>query len=442
MFKGKIIVSKFFFLLFFLGVVGLFVSSEMTSLFIPVCFYILFLVLITCFDLIWLIGMRNPIQFERIAKEKLNLGEKEQVQLKVKNQSNLPFRFVLYESYPTPIRDRKDKFTGSVSGRGSIEFNYEISPKQRGDLIFENPTFLIFSLFRFVSKRVSIECQTSVKVYPSITQLKKYELAVFKKRNLQVGIKRIRRLGNNSEFEQIKNYENGDDYRTINWKATSRTSSLMVNKYQEEKSQNIICILDKSRMMQMEFDGMTFLDHSVNSILIMSNILIKNEDKVGLITFSDKQGVVISPERNRMQLRLIMDALYNQQTLFKDPNFELLYLTIRNKIKVRSLLLLYTNFETESSLRRALPILRKLNENHILVPILFKNSDLEVLNLKKSQSMREMYESIVVEELVELKYKIVEILKENGIQALLTTPEDLSISVINKYLEIKARGVL
>src|SRR5690606_31811278 len=127
-----------------------------------------------------------------------------------------------------------------------------------------------------------------------------------KKRNLQVGIKRIRRLGNNSEFEQIKNYENGDDYRTINWKATSRTSSLMVNKYQEEKSQNIICILDKSRMMQMEFDGMTFLDHSVNSILIMSNILIKNEDKVGLITFSDKQGVVISPERNRMQLRLIM----------------------------------------------------------------------------------------------------------------------------------------
>src|SRR5690606_14747625 len=206
--------------------------------------------------------------------------------------------------------------------------------------------------------------------------------------------------------------------------------------------QNISCILDKSRMMQMEFDGMTFLDHSVNSILIMSNILIKNEDKVGLITFSDKQGVVISPERNRMQLRLIMDALYNQQTLFKDPNFELLYLTIRNKIKVRSLLLLYTNFETESSLRRALPILRKLNENHILVPILFKNSDLEVLNLKKSQSMREMYESIVVEELVELKYKIVEILKENGIQALLTTPEDLSISVINKYLEIKARGVL
>ncbi|EPB65760.1 hypothetical protein ANCCEY_15171 [Ancylostoma ceylanicum] len=291
-------------------------------------------------------------------------------------------------------------------------------------------------------RRYELPIGQKVGVYPSVLQLKKYELLVFHQQKINSGIKRIRRLGNNSEFEQIKDYVQGDEIRTINWKATGRAANLMVNTYQEEKSQSVFCILDKSRSMQMEFDDLSLLDYSINSILVLSNIMLRNGDRTGLITFSDKMGMQIPADKNKGQMRFIMDALYNQKTDFKEPNYELLYQSIRRTIKTRSLIVLFTNFETEAAMNRALPILRKINQKHVLVTVLFQNSDLETLALQKPETMREVYQTIVAEQMSDLKSKIAFQLKQNGIQTVLTLPENLSIQTINKYLELKAKGVL
>jgi uncharacterized protein (DUF58 family) len=295
---------------------------------------------------------------------------------------------------------------------------------------------------RLVSRRYEVKSREQVAVYPSYLQLRKYELLVFHQQKTQSGIKRIRRLGNNSEFEQIKNYVQGDEVKTINWKATSRTANLMVNKYQEEKSQNIYCILDKSRTMQMEFDQLSLLDYSINSILALSNILLKNGDKAGLISFSDNIGAQIPAEKRNSQMHLISEALYNQETTFKSPNYEVLNRTIRRTIKTRSLLLMFTNFESEEAFERALPTLIQLNQKHILVVILFQNSDLELLAQKPAESMFELYKTIISEQMIGVKEKIVLRLRQNGIKTILTLPENLSVNSINMYLELKARGVL
>jgi uncharacterized protein (DUF58 family) len=249
-------------------------------------------------------------------------------------------------------------------------------------------------------------------------------------------------LGNNSEFEQIKNYVQGDELKTINWKATSRRYELMVNQYQEEKSQNIYCIIDKSRNMQMDFDGLTLLDYAINSTLVFTNIALKKGDKAGLITYSDKIGTMLAAERSAGQMRRVQESLYNQKTQFKEASFDLLYQSIRRTVKSRSLLVLFTNFETEFSMRRAIPMLRRLNQKHVLVVVIFENSELQELAYQPSRSVHEVYQSTVAERMLSLKSRIARELRQNGIQTVLTLPNDLSVNTINKYLELKAKGAI
>lgn len=441
-FFKNIYLSRLFFTLFFAVVLLFALASVVEELFYPAQIALLSLLGITIVDAILIFASKKPLQVRRKINERLNLGDKNSVQLHVSNTTNQPISFRLHEGFPIEMQERKLFFSAILAPGKQKIFSYDFTPKQRGDIYFNDVFFLISSLFHLVMRRYEINCQQKVGVYPSVLQLKKYELLVFHQQKINSGIKRLRRLGNNSEFEQIKGYVQGDEIRTVNWKATSRSTHLMVNKYQEEKSQSVFCILDKSRSMQMEFDGLSLLDYAVNSILVLSNIMLRNGDKTGLITFSDKMGTQLPAEKEKGQMRYIMEALYNQKTEFKEPNYELLYQSIRRTIKTRSLIILFTNFETEAAMKRALPVLRKINQKHVLVAVLFQNSDLETLAFQRPETIREVYQTIVAEQMSDLKSKIAFQLKQNGIQTVLTLPENLSLQTINKYLELKAKGVL
>ncbi|MDB4091062.1 DUF58 domain-containing protein [Crocinitomicaceae bacterium] len=395
---------------------------------------------ITMIDILLVFSNSKPITVERKAKQRLNLGDANTIELKVINETGQPLNFTLIEGYPVEMQDRSTVLSGTLSSHSWKEFSYSFTPKKRGVCHFGNVFVVIRSMFFLASRRIDIPMEELIRVYPSVLQLKKYELLVFQQQKINNGIKRIRRLGNNSEFEQIKTYVQGDDLKSINWKATSRRNELMVNQYQEEKSQSIFCIIDKSRSMQMEFDGLSMLDYAINSSLVFTNIALKKGDRAGLITYSDKIGTVLPAERSSGQMRRIQNVLYNQKSLFKEGNYELLFQSVRRVAKTRSLLMLFTNFETEFAMRRAMPYLRKLNQKHILVVVFFQNSELQELAFRPSKTVQEVYQATVAEKLISVKAKIARELKQNGVQTMLTLPEDLSINTINKYLELKARG--
>ncbi len=397
---------------------------------------------LTGIDALLVFSSRAPITVERKLNSRLNLGDENHVVLTIKNNTVQPINFSMIEGYPVEMQMRATIFKGIVSSDNSKEFHYSFVPKHRGEFHFGNVFVIIRSLFFLASRRIDIQLEETVHVYPSVLQMKKYELQVFQQQKTSAGIKKIRRLGNNSEFEQIKNYVQGDELKTINWKATSRRNELMVNQYQEEKSQNIYCIIDKSRNMQMEFDGLSMLDYSINSSLVFSNIALKKGDKAGLFTYSDKIGTMLAAERGGGQMRRIQDALYNQKTQYKESNFELLYQSIRRTVHSRSLLVLFTNFETEFAMRRAMPYLRKLNQKHVLMVVFFQNSELQELAFQPSKSIHEVYQSAVAERMISIKSKVARELRQNGIQTVLTLPEELSINTINKYLALKAKGAI
>jgi uncharacterized protein (DUF58 family) len=295
---------------------------------------------------------------------------------------------------------------------------------------------------RLIQRRITYPAAVTVPVYPSIIQMKNLEMKAMSLKSNLAGIKRLRRFGHSYEFEQIKNYVFGDDFRSINWKATSRRGSLMVNQYEDERAQQIYSIIDCSRNMLMPFEGLSLLDYSINSSLAISNIVLRKQDRAGLITFSEKIYTMLSAERSRSQLQKILESLYRQGEKNQEANFELLYITVRNYVKGRSLLFLYTNFESVYAMERVLPLLRKLNKLHLLVVVFFKNTEVSNFNHEPSQNLRDIYMQTVAQKFTQEKIQIVQQLRQYGLQVILTEPKDLSINTINKYLELKARGMI
>jgi uncharacterized protein (DUF58 family) len=216
----------------------------------------------------------------------------------------------------------------------------------------------------------------------------------------------------------------------------------MVNNYTDEKSQQVYCIIDKGRLMKMPFNGLTLLDYAINSTLVLSHVCLQKQDKIGLITFANKMGTLIPASRNPVQRDKIIDFLYKQETGFLEPDFELLYLQIRSKIKQRSLLILYTNMESLNGLKRQLPYLRSIARHHLLLVVFFENTELISLAHAEALNLEDVYVKTIAEKFNFEKRLIIKELQKYGIASVLSTPEALTINALNKYLELKKRQAI
>jgi uncharacterized protein (DUF58 family) len=282
-----------------------------------------------------------------------------------------------------------------------------------------------------------------VKVLPSYLLLRKYELLAHSSNLSEVGSKKMRKIGHSLEFEQIKEYVIGDDIRSINWKATARKGGqLMVNNFTDEKSQQVYCIIDKSRVMKMPFDEMTLLDYSINAALVLSSVALIKQDRAGLITFSEQIGNFLPADRKAKQMGAILELLHNQKTKFHESDFEKLFVLVHKRITQRSLLILFTNFESFSSMQRQLPYIKAIAKNHLLLIVFFENTELRKLAEEDATDVENIYIKTIAEKYSIEKRRIVKELHQYGIISILTAPQNVTISTVNKYLELKARQAI
>jgi uncharacterized protein (DUF58 family) len=438
--RGLFLSYRFFIIL--VGIAGVFVTGFITPIFYIVGQALLALfVAIILLEMLLVFGKKHPITATRKVMNPLSMGDENSVKIEIINNYGFLINATIYDNPPYQLQLRDMAFSGTFQSNEAKSFSYTVLPTERGAYLFSDIFVYTSTLTHLIQRKVVVAQSETVSCYPSILQMKKYELKVFAK-TASTGIKKIRRLGHNNEFEQIKNYIQGDDVRTVNWKATSRRNELMVNQYQDERSQHVYSIIDKSRSMRMPFNNLSLLDYAINSTLAFSNICLRKGDKVGLMTFSDKLGSKLAAERTGRQLQRIMDILFKQKTRFLEGNFEILFHGIRNHIKGRSLIMLYTNIESEYALKRILPLLKRVNQLHVLVVIFFENTEVAKAAQMNPIYVRDIYLKTFAEKYGMDKKKIALELRKNGIQTVLTTPEKLSIDTINKYLELKARGVI
>lgn len=431
------------FYLIWASIVGLFVLGYM----IPIVYAITWM-LCLCFavsiiiDFILLFFTRKPVFAKRTFAERFSNGDSNLVSITVENLLAFPLKIKLIDEIPVQFQFRNFLISLELNKNDQKIVNYSLRPTERGLYTFGFLNVYISSYLSLVERRLKFERDQSTKVYPSFVQMKKYELIAISDRLTEIGIKKIRKVSRNNEFDQIRDYVQGDDMRIINWKATARKNTLMVNQYHDEKSQQVFCLIDKGRTMKMPFKGMSLLDYSINASLVLSNIALLKQDKAGLLTYSTNVDQFVVADRGKKQLNNILDALYGQQTNFFESNNELLYITIRQKIKQRSLLFLFTNFEGLSSLMRQLPFFNQLSKNHLLVIIFFENTEISATIEKKSKTVEDIYIKTISEKFSREKRQIVKELHKYGIHSILTSPEKLTVDSINKYLQLKALGLI
>ena len=400
------------------------------------------LITLTVLDAFILFFTKRGLKGTRILPEKLSNGDQNPITLTLENFYTFPVHVSIIDEIPEQFQVRDFKIDRKLNASSVSELQYELRPRERGEYHFGKLNIYATSVFGLIARRFTFDDAAMVPTYPSFIQLRKYDLMAISNNLHQYGIKKVRRLGHTMEFEQIKEYVMGDDLRTINWKATAKKNELMVNQFQDEKSQPVYSVIDKGRVMKMPFEGLSLVDYAINAALVISNVALKKHDKAGMFTFSKKVENIVVAEKRTSQMNLILESLYNVNTDFYESDFSRLYADIKRNIKQRSLILLYTNFETLDGLYRQLPYLKGIAKSHLLVVIFFKNTELDSLIKDDAETIQQAYDKVIAEKFAFEKRLIVNELKKYGIYSILTTPENLTLDTINKYLEIKARGLL
>ncbi|GAB3954794.1 DUF58 domain-containing protein [Spirosoma harenae] len=390
---------------------------------------------------------KNAFFARRELPERLSNGDDNPLTIYLENRYSFRTDVEVIDEIPFQFQRRNVLFQAQLKPRETQAIRYELRPTRRGEYSFGAVNVFVKSPMGLLKRRFQFEQGKMVAVYPSFLQMRQYELLAATNRLNEIGVKRIRRIGHSMEFEQVRPYTTGDDVRTINWKATSRRSdpqgtTLMINSFQDERSQPVYCLIDKGRVMQSPFEGLTLLDYAINASLVLSNIALMKQDRAGILTFSDHIGQLLPADRRTGQMLKILELLYRQKTRFLETDYENLYASVRTHIRQRSLLLLFTNFETVSGMQRQLPYLRRLAKDHLLLIIFFENTELTSLLHQTATDTEDIYQKTIGEKFAYEKKQIVKELGQYGIQTILTAPQNLTANTVNKYLELKARGMI
>ncbi len=440
-FKALFLRNRFF--IAAIAVVAAFVVSYVWPVLFPLA--VMFLVLLSVLilvDIILLFRIKKAVFARREMADKFSNGDENPVDIYLEHFYPQKIHFEIIDELPFQFQKRDTKFELSLDNGEAKNLRYNLRPVKRGEYQFGAVNVFVRTHLGLAARRFRFDAQKTVPVYPSYLLLRQYELLAISNHLQMMGIKKIRRIGHNKEFEQIEDYVAGDDFRRINWKATARTKSLKVNHYQDERSQNVYSLIDKGRVMKMPFDGMSLLDYAINASLVISNVAIRKGDKAGLVTFQNEVNSIVPASSRNRQMQLISEQLFKEKTSYKESDYAKLYAVLRHKLNQRSLLILYTNFESIHSLQRQLKYFRLIAKRHLLLCIFFQNTEVENFAQKRADSIEEIYEKGIAEQLLFEKQLIVKELQNHGIQTLLTAPEDLTVNTINKYLELKGRGLI
>lgn len=400
------------------------------------------LVLLVAVDILLLFGSKDNIDIGRKLKERFSNGDENQVTLEVTNQYAFFVNVKVLDEIPFQFQIRDFEVLFNLKAGEAATHQYHLRPTTRGVYSFGKLNMLVLTRLGLVGRIIRQQATFDVKVYPSFIKLHQYELMAISRQLHMHGQKRVRKIGNSQEFDTIRDYVRGDDPRHINWSATARRGHLMMNHFVDERAQNVYCIIDKSRVMKMPFEGLTLLDYAINASLVLADVSLRKGDKSGLITFEDKIDDFVKAGSRNLQLHQLMEALYRQQTSFKEPDVASVYHFLRANINQRSLLLFFTNYESIHSLNRQLKYLQLINRDHLLLVIYFKNTEVDVLLKQKANNVREIYDQTIGYQIHGEKIQIKEALRQAGILSLYTSPQNLNVDIINKYIEVKTKRIL
>ena len=385
----------------------------------------------------------GDVEIARVTDDRYMMGAENEVTIVARGNTGRRLSVRLKDEYPDQMR-----LVGSrdaelrVSPVADASFSYALYPTARGSYGFGSVVGRIRSRFGLIWKQVRWPIAESVRVYPNIHEARKHELYAFRNRELLVGRRRMRFKGQGREFESLREFVTGDEIHHISWSATARRGKLMTREYRVEKSQNVVVMLDTGRLMTARIGELTKVDHAINAALSISCVALAGGDNVGLLTFGRHVESFLAPRRSKDQLANIMEALYAIEPAMIEPSYARAFNYLVANNRRRSLVIILTDLIDSEASADLLSHARLLMPRHLPLIVTIGDSDLRALVTHAPSSIAEVYRQSVAEELIRQRDEALSRITHAGGLALDVPVGRLSIELVNKYLDVKERGLL
>ncbi len=384
----------------------------------------------------------DQIEAERINDTRLSLGANNLVTVLLANKSARPVQFTLRDEYPYQFPADAQFISGAIPAYDVFEALYHLRPIRRGDYNFGAINLRYRSQLQTFTRQVRYPSAATVKVYPNVLEIRKYDLLARKGLLFELGLRQARIYGVGTEFERLREYTTDDEFRRINWKATARRGKPIAAEYETERSQYVVCAIDTGRLMRPPIGDLAKLDYVINASLLLSYVVSLKGDHVGLLTFADDVEAYLAPRRGKSQFYRMLETLYNVQFQLVESDYAraLSYLSLKNKR--RSLIVVFTDLVTLDAARPLIANLARLARRHLPLCVTISDPNITRLSGRRPDDSSAIYQRAVAETLIDERQVILDTLNRSGVMTLDVPADKLGVGVINAYLELKAKGKL
>lgn len=380
------------------------------------------------------------VSIERCGDEKLLIHEREAIAFKVYNKSDRGLFLTLKDEIPDFHFQIENRLVaGTVPPREKKRFEYFVVPTKRGAFTFGSLHVKCEGRLRLCIKQFKVRLDREYKVYPNMKNLRKYRLTVCNNRLFKQGQRSLRMLGRGTAFESLREYVPGDEYRKINWKATARENKPIVNLYEPEKNQHVHLLIDTGRPMSHTVRGCRKLDMVINTALVLSDIVNQNGDQSALLLFNTEVNKMLMPGKGAGHRNKMMEALYHIDHTNQTSNYDEAFYYLKKKERHRSILFLFTDFDTVEEAEAMLRVLPVISKNNVVVIILIRNESLEGISAQKVKNREDLFNKGVAMELLDERRRIISLLNRKGVLCVECPVEKLEYTVVNKYIQVKNR---
>jgi uncharacterized protein (DUF58 family) len=382
------------------------------------------------------------IEVERINDSKLSLGAENAITLLLANRGQRPISFLLRDEFPYQFISDAATLKGSIPAYDIHEARYHLRPLQRGNYQFGDINIRYLSALKTFVRQARYPAQAQVKVYPNVLDVRKYDLLARRGLLFELGLRANRQFGAGTEFSRLREYNTDDEFRRINWKATARRGKPIAAEYETERSQYIVSMIDTGRLMRPPIGDLAKLDYAINTALLLSYVATLKGDHVGLLTFADDVRTYLAPKRGKGQFYHMLEALYNVQfePVEADYGQALAYLGVKHKR--RSLVIMFTDLVTLDAAKPLIAHMARLAQRHLPLCVVISDPNITNLAAQPPRDSGAVYQRAVAEMLLDERRVVLDTLNRSGVLTLDVPADKLTVSVINKYLELKGRGAI
>ncbi len=395
-----------------------------------------------CYSLVeWAVirDASRKISIERQMTNSLSLDVWSAVALQLHNQSRFALSIELHDMHPPEFifDGLPESISLQANQRGAI--GYRVKPQRRGDYKFNATDCRITGRFCLWVHHRLLPAESAVRVYPNFAAQRHYSILGASQLS-QFGIQRKQRRGEGNDFHQLREFHDGDPLRAIDWKATSRIRKLITREYQQERDQQIVVLLDCGRRMAHSDSGLSHLDETLNSVMLLAHLAIKQGDAMGLMTFGGIERW-LPPAKGNAASRSLLIKLYDLYPTRAASDCRAAASQLMARLSRRAMVIIVTNTRNEES-DEMIAAITLLKKRHLVVVADLRESVVDRINAATIDTLEDSLTWLGASNYQIKRKQFHERLRGHGAMILDVIPEKLTGMLVNQYYEIKNLGKL